>query len=166
MLANNFSTSVCFAIFELIKFMCFGSTLIYPHEEFLILHPQQVQPAPALPCSKINPHAKQCGFEYPPANVGTRNLHGLTRPVQDSTASDLQRDVHSECPKVSLTIWLIATWTVSLPSCPSTAVAQRRVNKEMVKMSGKRCSFCGRQFHPRYTCESILSHWNFLVILS
>jgi len=47
MLANNFSTSTCFVIFELIKFMCYGSTLIYPHEEFLIPHPQpqQVQPA-------------------------------------------------------------------------------------------------------------------------
>jgi len=37
MLANNFSscTSTCFAIFELIKFMCFGSTLSYPQKEFL-----------------------------------------------------------------------------------------------------------------------------------
>jgi len=51
MLANNFSTSTCFAIFELIKFMCFGSTLIYPHEEFLILRPQQVQPAPPRPAA-------------------------------------------------------------------------------------------------------------------
>jgi len=43
---------MCFAIFELIKFMCFGSTLIYLHEEFLILHP---------PRNKFNPHlhAKQ-----------------------------------------------------------------------------------------------------------
>ena len=38
------------------------------------------------------------------------------------------------------------------PPCPSTAVAQRRVNKEVVKKSGKRCSFCGGHFHPRYSC--------------
>jgi len=42
----------------------------------------------------------------------------------------------------------------SPPSCPSTAVAQRRVNKEVVKKSGKRCSFCGKQFHPRYSCPA------------
>jgi len=43
MLANNFSTSTCFEIFELIKFMCFGSTLIYLHEEFLNPHPPNLQ---------------------------------------------------------------------------------------------------------------------------
>jgi len=48
MLANNLSTSTCFVIFELIKFMFFRSTLIFLHEEFLIPHPQQVQPVPAL----------------------------------------------------------------------------------------------------------------------
>jgi len=42
----------------------------------------------------------------------------------------------------------------SPPSCPSTAVAQRRVNKEVVKKSGKRCSFYGGQFHPRYSCPT------------
>jgi len=26
---------MCFAIFALVKFMCFGSTLSYPHKEFL-----------------------------------------------------------------------------------------------------------------------------------
>ena len=47
-----------FAIFELIKFMCFGLTLIYPHEEFLIPRP---------PRTKFNPHphTKQCGFPQP-----------------------------------------------------------------------------------------------------
>jgi len=63
MLANNFSTSTCFAIFELIEFMCFGSTLIYPHKEFLI---------PRLPRSKFNPHphVKQCGLSHPPRKCG------------------------------------------------------------------------------------------------
>ena len=34
----NFSTSRRFAIFELIKFICFGSTLSYPHKEFFNPH--------------------------------------------------------------------------------------------------------------------------------
>jgi len=60
MLVNNFSTFTWFAIFELIKFMCFDSTLIYPHEEFLI-------PLPPRTRSKFNPHphAKQCGYPQP-----------------------------------------------------------------------------------------------------
>jgi len=56
MLANNSSTSTCFAIFELIKATCFASTLSYPQKEFLNPHPQQVQPAPSPPRSKFNPH--------------------------------------------------------------------------------------------------------------
>jgi len=28
------------------------------------------------------------------------------------------------------------------------------VNKEVVKRSGKRCSFCGGLFHPRYSCPA------------
>jgi len=47
MLPNNFCTSMCFVIFELIKFMCFGSTFSYPHKELLILR---------LPHSKFNLH--------------------------------------------------------------------------------------------------------------
>jgi len=39
-------TSTCFAIFDLIKFMSFVSTLTYLHKEFLNPHPHQVQPAP------------------------------------------------------------------------------------------------------------------------
>jgi len=58
MLANNFSTSTCFAIFELIKFMCFGSTLIYRTKNF--------------------------STRARPANAGTRNPRSLTRPSQDS----------------------------------------------------------------------------------
>jgi len=34
MLANNFSTSTCFAIFELVKFMCFDSPFSYRTKNF------------------------------------------------------------------------------------------------------------------------------------
>jgi len=56
MLPNNFSTSTCFIIFELIKFMCFGSTLIYPHKEFLIPRPSRnsTKYNPLPPRSKFN----------------------------------------------------------------------------------------------------------------
>jgi len=52
MSANSFSTTTCFAIFELIKFVCFVLTLIYPYEEFLI---------PRLPLSKFNLRPPQRG---------------------------------------------------------------------------------------------------------
>jgi len=61
--------------------MCFGSALICPHEEFLIPHP---------PRSKFNPHPPRTHTQSSacsrtrPANVGTRNPRGLTRPAQDS----------------------------------------------------------------------------------
>ena len=71
MLANNFSTSTCFAIFELIKFMCFGSTFGCPHKEFPIVLP---------PCMHSSTGSCTC-----PANAGTCNLRGLTRSVQDSS---------------------------------------------------------------------------------
>jgi len=58
MLANNFSTLTCFAIFELVKFMCFDSTFSY--------------------C------AKNFSSRARPANVGTCNLHRLTQPAQNS----------------------------------------------------------------------------------
>jgi len=45
----NFSISTCFAIFELVKFMCFGLTLSYPHKEFL-------NPRPTRPAASSNPH--------------------------------------------------------------------------------------------------------------
>jgi len=32
------------------------------------------------------PHPHLCGFPHPPANAGTCNPHGLTRPAQDSYA--------------------------------------------------------------------------------
>jgi len=58
MLANNFSTSTCFAIFELVKFMCFDSTFSY--------------------------RAKNFSSRARPANAGTSNSRGLTQPAQDS----------------------------------------------------------------------------------
>jgi len=72
MLVNNFSTSTCFAIFELIKFMCFGSTLSYPHKEFFNPRPPRTKYNPLLPRSKFNPHphAKQCRLPYPPRKCG------------------------------------------------------------------------------------------------
>jgi len=39
--------------------MCFGTTLIYPHEEFLIPRPQQVQPAPARKAVRVPAPAPQ-----------------------------------------------------------------------------------------------------------
>ena len=72
MLTNNFNTSTYFAIFELIKFMCFGSTPSYPHKEFLNLRPPCIRTKynPHPPRSKFNPHAKQCGFPHPPRKCG------------------------------------------------------------------------------------------------
>ena len=78
MLANNFSTSTstCFAIFELIKFMCFGSTLSYLHKESLNL--PRTKYNPLMPHSKFNPPCtcsqSSVGSCTHPANVGTRNL--------------------------------------------------------------------------------------------
>jgi len=56
--AANLSTSKCFGIFELIKFVRFDSTLSYPHKEFL---------NPRPPRTKYNPR-------------------GLTRPAQHFSA--------------------------------------------------------------------------------
>ena len=70
-----------------------------------------------------------------------------------STTFDPQCDVHSEHPKASFSCPADCNMNHSLP-CPSTAVTQRRVNKAVVKKSGKRCSFCGGQFHPRYSCPA------------
>jgi len=61
MLAKKFSKSMCFAIFDLMKFMCIGQTFSYPHKEFLIPRP---------PRSKYNPHTKQYGFLHPPRKCG------------------------------------------------------------------------------------------------
>ena len=70
-----------------------------------------------------------------------------------STTFNPQRDVRGERLNASFscpTDWM----NHSPPSYPSTAVAQRRVNKEVVTRSGKRCSFCGGLFHPRYSCPA------------
>jgi len=56
MLANNFRRSTCFANFELIKFMCFGSTLSYPHST--LSYPQKKE--------FLNPHPPcKCGYPQP-----------------------------------------------------------------------------------------------------
>jgi len=49
-----------------------------------------------------------------------------------STTFDPQRDVHGECPNASFSYPADCNMNHST-SCPSTAVAQRRVNKEVVK---------------------------------
>jgi len=71
-----------------------------------------------------------------------------------STTFDPQRDVHGERPKASFSYPADCNMNHSLPSCPVTTVAQRHVNKEVVKRSGERCSFCGGLFHPRYSCPA------------
>ena len=55
-------------IFELIKFTCFGSPLSYPCKEFLNPHLPRTKYNLHQPRHKFNPHphAKQCGFLYPP----------------------------------------------------------------------------------------------------
>ena len=58
MLTNNFGTSTCFAIFELVKFMCFNSTFSY--------------------------RAKSFSSRARSANAGTCNPRGLTHPAQNS----------------------------------------------------------------------------------
>jgi len=50
-----YHTSTCFAIFDLIKFMCFGSALSYPHKEFLNPRPPRTKYNPLPPRSKFNP---------------------------------------------------------------------------------------------------------------
>jgi len=48
------------------KFMSFGSTLSYPHEEFLNLRPPRSKYSPHQPRSKFNPHPpRQCGYSQP-----------------------------------------------------------------------------------------------------
>ena len=63
-----------------------------------------------------------------------------------STTFDPQRDVHGERPKASFSYPADCNTNHSPPSCPSIAVAHRRVNKEVVKKSGKKCSFVAVNF--------------------
>jgi len=78
---------------------------------------------------------------------------GQSPTQMSSTTFDPQRDVHGERPKASFSYPADCNMNHS-PPCPSTAVAQKRVNKEVVKRSGKRCSLCGGLFHPRYSCPA------------
>jgi len=49
------------------------------------LHKEFVNPLPS--CSKFNPHAYSSAVSRTrPANAGTRNPRGLTRPAQDSNS--------------------------------------------------------------------------------
>jgi len=79
MLGNNFSTSTCCAIFELIKLMCFGSTLSNPHKEFLNPCPARTKhnPLPPRPAAsstrtrrariavRVSAPAPQCRYPQP-----------------------------------------------------------------------------------------------------
>jgi len=82
MLANNVITPTSFAIFQLIKFMCFGSTLVTRTNNFST----RTRPAPnstrAYP-ARTYQHSS-VGSCTCPAHVGTRNPRGLTRPEQGS----------------------------------------------------------------------------------
>ena len=69
MLANNFSTSTCFAIFELIKFMCFAQHSVT---------------------------AKNFSTRARPANVGSCNSRGLTQPTQNSILQSGWLKLHRE----------------------------------------------------------------------
>jgi len=79
--AGKYYTSTCFAIFELIKFTCVGSTLSYPLKDFLNLRPPRTRTKynPHPPRSKFNPHhpctrtQSSAGSHTRPANAGTRN---------------------------------------------------------------------------------------------
>ena len=90
MLANNPSAPTCFPIFALIKFMSFGSTLIYPHEEFLIPRsPRTRSKFNLLPphlAASLTRTQTSAGSHTHPANAGTCNPCGLTRLAQDSSA--------------------------------------------------------------------------------
>jgi len=83
MLANNFSTSTCFTIFELIKFTCFGSTLSTRTNN----SSTRARPAPSSTRTRTQSSA---GSRTRPANAGTCNPRGLTRPAQDSSVYSLQ----------------------------------------------------------------------------
>ena len=71
-----------------------------------------------------------------------------------STTFDPQREVHDERPKASFSYPDDGNMNHSLPSCPATAVAQRRVKKAVGKRSGNKCFFCDGPFHPRYLCPA------------
>jgi len=86
MLANNFSTSTCFVIFELIKFMCFGLDSVTvpaqrishfvlapaPNTSCSYANPQQVQPMPAPSPTHITVQfpTSATSFQHLPHNCG------------------------------------------------------------------------------------------------
>ena len=89
--AGDFSTSKCFAICELIKFMCLGSVLSsqYLLKEFL--NP------------RLHRTHSSAGSRPRPANAGTCNPCGLTRPAQDSnthTYAAAKSAIEAECNHV------------------------------------------------------------------
>ena len=75
-----------------------------------------------------------------------------TRPLSSAAFDDRRRAFHGERSIVLSTCRSDNEQNCYPPlTCPSAAVAQRQVNKEMIKTLGKRCFFCGGQFHPRYS---------------
>jgi len=83
--------------------MCFASTLSNPQKEFLNPRPPRTRTKynPHPPRSKFNPHPPRtkssAGSRTRPANVGTRNPRGLTRPAQDSSVQYIIVNVHIVC---------------------------------------------------------------------
>ena len=74
--------------------MCFGSTLVTRTKNFSI----RARPAPnstrAHP-ARTDPHSS-VGSCTCPANVGTRNPRGLTRPAQDSILQSTRLKLYGE----------------------------------------------------------------------
>jgi len=66
---------VALIFFTHVTFTCIESTFSYPHKKFLIARPPRTRTH------------NSAGFRIRPANEGTRNPHGLTRPAQDSRGS-------------------------------------------------------------------------------
>ena len=98
MLANNFSTSKCFAIFERIMFMCFVifELIIFWIEDSLthtknFLSRTNTRYSLLLPRSKFNLWSPRThnstGSRTCPAIADIRNMHRLTRPMHNSTGS-------------------------------------------------------------------------------
>ena len=78
MLANNFSTSTCFAIFELVKFMCFDSTFSYRAKNFS----SRVRPANAGTCnSRVSPARAELYPTIRSIETVWRNQIGITMVI-------------------------------------------------------------------------------------
>jgi len=118
MLANKFSTSTCFAIFELIKFMCYGSTFSCTHKEFPILRPPRMH--------------RSTGSRTFPANAGTRNPRGLSRSAQDSI---LQSGWFKLCRRNQIGIMTEIMWTSQRSVRVSVLLMQQNVDIRSSKNS-------------------------------